>query len=86
MFHAKAPSTIFTNHKPLTHFLDSSVAEGIYARWASELRIINIEIKYIPGEKNTIANTLSRTIFLDPDYKDDSLLRSLRTLITDKDD
>ncbi|KAI0994672.1 hypothetical protein K3495_g13508 [Podosphaera aphanis] len=55
--------TIFTDHHPLTYFLNSSCLDGIYARWASELRYLNIEIVWIPGSRNSIADALSRTIF-----------------------
>jgi hypothetical protein len=45
--------------------------EGIYARWACELRDLNIEIAYIPGEKNKAADALSRTLFRDEECNDD---------------
>jgi hypothetical protein len=45
--------------------------EGIYTRWACELRDLNIEIAYIPGEKNKAADALSRTLFRDEECNDD---------------
>ena len=60
-------SVILTDHKPLTYFLESSVLDGIYARWASELRCLGIDIEWIPGKRNEVADALSRTIFPDPD-------------------
>ncbi|CAD6500186.1 BgTH12-04289 [Blumeria graminis f. sp. triticale] len=63
MFRSPIQGTIFTDHHPLTYFLKSSCLDGIYARWASELRFLNIEIAWIPGSRNPIADALSRTIF-----------------------
>jgi hypothetical protein len=64
-------STIHTDHKPITYFLQCSMLEGIYARWACELRSLNIEIVYIPGKRNKVADALSRTIFPDENCDDD---------------
>ncbi|KAI1005918.1 hypothetical protein K3495_g2302 [Podosphaera aphanis] len=38
-------SVILTDHKPLTYFLSSSLLEGLYARWATELRYLSVEIR-----------------------------------------
>ncbi|TGJ79929.1 hypothetical protein E0Z10_g8846, partial [Xylaria hypoxylon] len=67
-------SIVYTDHKPLTFFLDSIYHEGIYARWVSELRSINIIIMYIKGERNKTADALSRTIFPDESCEDMKLL------------
>lgn len=48
---------------PLIWFLDSTYYKGIYAWWVTELRHLNITIKYIIGTKNSTANGLSWTIF-----------------------
>ncbi|KAI0997732.1 hypothetical protein K3495_g10458 [Podosphaera aphanis] len=60
-------SDILTDHKPLTYFLTSSLLDGIYARWATELRCLGIDICWIPGHRNVVADALSRTIFPDED-------------------
>lgn len=65
MLRSSRTSTIFTDHKPLTYFLQSSTQDGIYARWACELRSLNVVITWIPGSRNAIADALSRTIFPD---------------------
>ncbi|XDG01516.1 hypothetical protein ABKA04_001131 [Annulohypoxylon sp. FPYF3050] len=65
------PSIIYTDHKPLTFFLVSPNVEGIYARWADELKSLNILIVYVPGEKNQVADALSRTIFRAENCEDD---------------
>lgn len=62
-FKAQQRSTVYTDHKPLTWFLESSSHEGIYARWVSELRLLNLDIRYIEGPRNKVADALSRTIF-----------------------
>ncbi|POS82380.1 hypothetical protein EPUL_006396, partial [Erysiphe pulchra] len=63
MLKSTGKSVILTDHKPLTYFLKSSSLDGIYARWASELRCLGVEIEWIPGERNEVADALSRTIF-----------------------
>ena len=55
--------TIHTDHRPLTRFLKSDLHEGIYGHWADQLRRLNIDIRYIPGPRNKVADGLSRTIF-----------------------
>ena len=71
MLRGTVESVVLTDHLPITHFLKSSLQEGIYARWACELRNLNIRIEYIPGPKNKIADALSRTIFPDENCEDD---------------
>lgn len=56
-------STIYTDHKPLVGFLNSDSHEDIFARWAQTLRLHNIKLEYIKGERNQAADGLSRTIF-----------------------
>lgn len=63
MLACRESSVIYTDHQPLVYFLRSSSHEGIYARWASELRLLNLRIEYIPGKRNKVADALSRTIF-----------------------
>ena len=44
-FFSKEASIIFTDHKPLTYFLDSSQLKGIYVHWASELSALYVSIQ-----------------------------------------
>ena len=60
---------IHIDHKPLIHFICSDLLDGIYATWVSFIRPLNVEIQYIPGKKNCMADGLSRTLF----YEDDCL-------------
>ena len=61
--HPYQTTVIHTDHKPLTHFLKSDTHEGIYGHWADQMRRLNIEIKYLPGHRNKVADALSRTLF-----------------------
>lgn len=54
-----------TDHKPLVSFLRSANQEGIYATWAADLRQLHCKITYIPGPRNKVADSLSRTLFFD---------------------
>ncbi len=56
-------STVWTDHKPLTGFINSEYHEDIFARWAQTLRRHRIKIQHIPGVRNRVADGLSRTIF-----------------------
>lgn len=66
-FQAQETSVIFTDHKPLTFFLDSPNVKGIYARWAGELQLLNVKLAYIEGKRNKVADALSRTVFASDD-------------------
>jgi hypothetical protein len=72
-FFSKESSIIFTDHKPLTYFLDSSQLKGIYTHWASELSSLHVSIQWIAGRQNKVTDTLSRTIFPDCDSTDEVL-------------
>lgn len=61
--HPYNTTTIHTDHRPLTRFLKSDLHEGIYGHWADQLRRLNVDIRYIPGPRNKVADALSRTIF-----------------------
>jgi hypothetical protein len=63
LFRTHKPSVVYTDHKPLTFFLRSPYVEGIYARWATVLGSMNLNIEYIPGPQNKHTDALSRTIF-----------------------
>ncbi|KAI0992069.1 hypothetical protein K3495_g16117, partial [Podosphaera aphanis] len=65
---------VMTDHKPLTRFLESPYVEGIYARWNADLLVLNLDIEYISGKRNEIADALSRTIFPDPECDPDDIL------------
>lgn len=72
---ANRPGIVHTDHKPLVFFLDSEDHEGIYARWVFEVRQLNLTIHYIQGERNKIADGLSRTLFHHPECDSDPFVR-----------
>ncbi|KAI1872008.1 uncharacterized protein JN550_004211 [Neoarthrinium moseri] len=76
-FQATAQSIIYTDHKPLTFFIDSPNVEGIYARWAGELQVVNVRLEYVSGEKNRVADALSRTIFASEDCQEEPKLTEM---------
>ncbi|CAH0037655.1 unnamed protein product [Clonostachys rhizophaga] len=47
----------------IIQFIDSTSHKGIYARWVTELRLLNIQILYIEGKRNAAADGLSRILF-----------------------
>ena len=63
-------SVIHTDHKPLTHFQNSDFHDGIYARWATRLREVNVVLEHISGSRNTVADGLSRTVFTGEEKSD----------------
>lgn len=65
--HPYHTAIVHSDHKPLTYFLASDLHEGIYGHWADQLRRLNVEIKYIPGHRNRVADALSRTLFTEAD-------------------
>lgn len=80
--HPYHPAVVHTDHKPLTHFLDSDLHEGIYGHWADQLRRLNINIVYIPGHRNKVADGLSRTLFRDSECSEDSMTRRVQEELT----
>ena len=81
--HPYLPAVVHTDHKPLVHFLTSDLHEGIYGHWADKLRRLNINIVYIPGHRNKIADALSRTIF-DSNCSDSTAVHQLQKELTDQ--
>ena len=77
--HPYNTAIVHTDHRPLVHFMKSDLHEGIYGHWADLLRRLNIEIQYIPGPRNKVADGLSRTLF-HTDMKDSSVEACSRRL------
>lgn len=46
-FYTEEDRIIIMDHKPLITFLNSNFIEGIYTRWATKLRLLNVCIQYI---------------------------------------
>ena len=74
MLNVPETSTIHTDHKPLITFLNSDYHEDIFVRWAEKLRLLNVRIIYIKGERNKVADGLSRVLFYSHDCSPDQLV------------
>ena len=64
-----AKITIKSDHLPLKKFLEKNTMNAKVNNWAVELESQNISFEYIPGIRNTLADTLSRLIEMDADIK-----------------
>ena len=59
--------TLRSDHLPLKRFLQRNTLNTKVNNWAVEISPFKITFEYIKGIKNTIADTISRLITLDPD-------------------
>ena len=64
-----ATVTFKIDHLPLKKLLEKNTMNSKVNNWAVELESQNITFKYIPGIRNTLADTLSRLIEMDDDIK-----------------
>ena len=64
-----AKITVKSDHLPLKKFLEKNTMNSKVNNWAVELESQNITFEYIPGIRNTLADTLSRLIEMDEDIK-----------------
>ena len=64
-----AKITVKSDHLPLKKFLEKNTLNSKVNNWAVELESQNITFEYIPGIRNTLADTLSRLIEMDEDIK-----------------
>jgi hypothetical protein len=49
-----------TDHKGLTYLLNQKNLSGRQARWLEKISSFDFEVVYVPGEENSVADTLSR--------------------------
>ena len=61
--------TVKSDHLPLKKFLEKNTLNSKVNNWAVELESQNITFEYIPGIRNTLADTLSRLIEMDENIK-----------------
>ena len=59
--------TLRSDHLPLKRFLQRNTLNTKVNNWAVEISPFKITFEYIKGIKNTLADTMSRLIALDPD-------------------
>ena len=52
---------VSTDHNPLVHLLKQPHLNQRQARWVEALQAYNFELKHIPGEKNVVADPMTRT-------------------------
>ena len=60
---------LMCDHLPLKKFLKRNTLNSKVNNWAVELSAHRIEFRYIKGIKNTLADTMSRLVQIDPDIK-----------------
>ena len=56
-----------SDHKPLEKFLLKNMLNSKVSNWAMELEAFDIQLDYIKGSSNILADTLSHLIAIDPD-------------------
>ena len=56
-----------SDHLPLKKFLKQNTMNSKVNNWAVKLKSYNLKFEYIKGIQNTLADTLSRLIEIDPD-------------------
>ena len=61
--------TLGSDHLPLKKFLLKNTLNSKVNNWPVELETFNIKFEHISGIKNTLADTLSRIIKVDPDVQ-----------------
>ena len=64
-----AEITLRSDHLPLKKFLQKNILNTKVNKWAVEISPYKIQFEYIKGIKNTLADTMSRLIKIDPEAK-----------------
>ena len=67
-----ADITLRSDHLPLKKFLSKNTLNSKVNNWAIEISPFRITFEYIKGIKNTLADTMSRLIEIDPQVKQDA--------------
>ena len=67
-----ADITLRSDHLPLKKFLAKKTLNSKVNNWAIEISLFCITFEYIKGIKNTLADTMSRLIDIDPQIQQDS--------------
>ena len=61
-----------SDHLPLRKFLAKNTLNSKVNNWAIEISPFRITFKYIKGIKNTLADTMSRLIYINPQVQQES--------------
>ena len=64
-----ADITLMSDHLPLKKFLQRNTMNTKVNNWAVEISVHRIKFRYIKGIKNTLTDTMSRLIKIDPEIK-----------------
>ena len=64
--------TLRSDHLPLKKFLAKNTLNSKVNNWAIEISPFRITFKYIKGIKNTLADTISRLINIDPQIQQEA--------------
>ena len=67
-----ADVTLRSDHLPLKKFLAKNTLNSKVNNWAIEISPIRITFEYIKGIKNTLADTMSRLIAIDPQVQSET--------------
>ena len=67
-----ADITLRSDHLPLKKFLAKNTLNFKFNNWAIEISPLRITFEYIKGIKNTLADTMSRLIDIDPQIQPES--------------
>ena len=62
-------TTIRSDHLPLKRFLEHKTQNSKVDNWSLDITHYNLQFEYIKGIKNTLADTMSRLVQLDPAMK-----------------
>ena len=65
----EAAMTIRSDHLPLKRFLENKTKNSKVDNWSLDIAHYNLQFKYVEGVKNTLADTMSRLVQLDPAIK-----------------
>ena len=64
---SNSDTTICSDHMPLRRFLLKNTKNTTVNNWAVSIEDYQLKFEYIKGVKNTLADTMSRLVQLDPD-------------------
>ena len=64
---SNSDTTICSDHMPLHRFLLKNTKKATVNNWAVSIEDYQLKFEYIKGVKNTLADTMSRLVQLDPD-------------------